>query len=194
MPQYICRICDNNNGWVSPDNSAKETNRSHFGNFSFAYEEWNFNPLLNLRGWQYGWIEGFKPGIGRRTVPAGIHEVLLYVRRNGHAWAVGRIKACENIMGQVGLPFYTEALAAQANSVGASIVVNLHNTQWAVTPTRANPGMLAYTQINFPNIRFRLSDAVILTNPKQICIDYRRYGALEVNSVNGRAKVWNMVP
>lgn len=194
MAQYICRVCENNAWWQHPDNSAHEINRSHFANFSFAYEEWNFSPCLNINGYQYGWIEGFRPGQGRAHVPAGLHDVLLYVRSNGQALAVGRINACENITGNAGRPLYPGPLTAQANAVGANVVANPITGEWTVAPTHLNRGMGAYAQFPLPNVRFKLADANFLQNRIPIPIAYRRYGALLVTPANGRLAVWNMVP
>lgn len=191
MPQYLCRVCDNSSGWVSPTHSATETTYSHFGNFGFGYEEWNFSSLLLIAGWQYGWIEGFKSGPGRRLVMLGLHEVVLYVRRNGQSFAVGKLLACEKLV-PAAAPVYPAALAVQANGVGAAI--SLTGNTWNVSPTAAHPRMPAYAQIPIPNVRFKLKNACLFATPIPLPISFTRYGALLVTPTNGRAAIWSMVP
>lgn len=192
MAQYFCRVCENTNGWVSPTNSARETTSSHHGKFSFGYEEWNFSPHLLIAGWQYGWIEGFRSGPGRRDVAPSYHEVILYVRRNGQSLAVGKIRACEKLASTVAAPAYPAALAREANGVGAMITVVGSN--WSVSPTVVNPGMAAYVQTPLPNCRFKPSDAYLFAVPITIPIPYTRYGALLVTPTNRRAAIWGLVP
>ena len=191
MPQYLCRLCDNSAGWASPTNTATETNSSHFGNFSFGYEEWNFSSHLLKGGWQYGWIEGFNPGPGKRHVAPGSHEVIWYVRRNGQALAVGKL-LCEKLDHSAALPVYPPTLASQASAVGAAITVT--GLTWNISPTIARPRMKAYSQSIRPNMRFRPKDAVLFAKPVLLPIAYTRYGALLVTSTNGRKSLWSMVP
>lgn len=192
MPQYICRVCDNSADWVRPANSATETKFSHFGNFSFGYEEWNFCPQLLIDGWQYGWIEGFNPGPGKRLVAPGSHQVLLYVRRNGKALAVGRLLVCEKLFPSSRLPAYPPILAHQARTVGAAITVV--GSTWNISPTVARPRMQAYSQVPHPNMRFKPEDAVLFAAPMPLPISYTRYGALLVTPTNGRLPIWSSVP
>ena len=78
-------------------------NLSHYGNFGFAYEEWNFgfDPRLFRDEWQYGWVEGFADKPRRLMVPAGSHYVALYTyTRNTQKYHfAGKLK-CENLMPQ----------------------------------------------------------------------------------------------
>lgn len=194
MARYFCRVCDSNNGWVVPSGAAVETRYSHHGNFRFAYEEWNFNPALLVNGWQYGWIEGFKPGPGRRRITCGgPHDVAMYVRRNGQCFFVGKIMGCEVLEFQQHVPpqHYPGNLAVDANNVGASVVVNGHT--WFVNPVINNPKMLAYQNPApgpLANVRFRPSDAKLCKTPTSIPISYTRYGALLVDNDVARKSLW----
>lgn len=192
MPRYFCRVCDSNNGWVTPSGFAHETLRSHYGNFGFAYEEWNLNQLLFLNGFQHGWIEGFKAGRGRRVVPNGVHEIALYVRRNGQCIFIGKIHACENIGNTVNAIAYPVGLIAGINNVGGNAAAI--GPMWDIRPNVRRPQMPAYNQIPKSNMRFKLSDAALCKKPFSININYTRYGALLVDGNAVLDAIWQTLP
>lgn len=191
MARYFCRICDSNNGWEYPSGVARETNRSHYGNFGFAYEEWNFNSALQTNGFQLGWLEGFRDGLGRRIVPHGSHDIALYVRRNGNNYFVGRINGCEKI-NKLGQFPYPATFAADANAVGANVQVVRNG--WYVQPIINNPGMQAHTHFPESNMRFRNEDVALCSNPVVIPIAYTRYGALLAHGNTNLMALWNSLP
>ncbi|WP_155846547.1 hypothetical protein [Aquaspirillum serpens] len=191
MAQFLCRVCDNSSGWVFPTGSARETISSHYGNFGFAYEEWNFNPGLLKNGWQYGWLEAFNPGPGKRLIAPGPHDILLYVWRGGAAFAIGRINKCEKLNVGVGI-VYPHAFVAQANAAGASIKALVSG--WNVTPVVRHPRMQTYSQIPRANMRFSLENANLLNFHIPIPINYTRYGGLLVTPNSQLSQIWNMVP
>jgi hypothetical protein len=108
MGKYYCRLCYSSNNWLMPSRAAAETSQTHFGNFGFAWEEWNFNFSTLINGMKYGWIEGFwtewdsKTGrarakAARPLVEFGSHDVILYTVHRGERHFVGMIRGCEHI-------------------------------------------------------------------------------------------------
>lgn len=194
MTQYFCRVCDSSNGWTKPSAAASETSASHYGNFGFAYEEWNFNPALSVTGWQHGWLEGFKPGPGKRKIEStGPHEVAMYVRRGGSNLFVGKLLACEYLTSSPIHVTYPPILAADANLVGANIVL-VAGGQWSVTPVIRAPRMSIYTHTPVSNVRFRLEDVQICAMPIRLGISYTRFGALKVNGNPILQAEWARLP
>lgn len=193
MPRYFCRVCDSNNGWFAPSGFANETNCSHYGNFNFAYEEWNSNQALQLHGIQHGWLEGFKPMRGRRHVPIGQHDIALYVRRHGKALFVGKILGCENISGLACRVPYPAQFAADVNAIGGNVVVATGNT-WQVQPILQNSKIQNYQQTPYSNMRFPIDSLTLAPRPIQINIGHTRYGALLVDGFQQRDAIWNLLP
>ena len=192
MAQYFCRVCDSNNGWVTPSGFATETLASHHGKYGFAYEEWNFNPLLFINNFQHGWLEGFKSGVGRRLVPYGVHDVALYVRRDGQNWVVGKIINCEKIDSLINSVPYPGSFIPHVNAVGGNALFN--NNQWFVNPKANLPLNFQYNQVSLANIKFSHSDVTIYQTPISTNIAYTRYGALLVNGNQVRSALWQSLP
>lgn len=189
MNRYFCRVCDSSNGWTSPSGFASETGASHFGSFGFAYEEWNFSPSMQLDGWQYGWIEGFQSGIGRRNVPPGPHQVATYFRRSGKNYWAGTFALIEKLPESPQCPFYTPALVQSARSAGANIRIDENGIN--VEPIASGARMKAYTrQYLVPNVRFRVGAFRPAAGLIDTGIAYSRYGPLLVSEDKELAGLW----
>jgi hypothetical protein len=178
---------------------------SHHGNYGFAYEEWNFNPAMQGEdGFQYGWIEGFKSN----GVQCGIvHEVALYVRRNGENIFVGKME-CEKINNGTALG-YPPGFIADANAARVVVLRNrlnpfshapitLQGQNWVVPPIRqaamrngTHPAQ--YIQSSKPNMRFKLNDWRPCRTLPALPFRYPRYRALLVQGA-ARIGYWNNLP
>lgn len=192
MSRYFCRVCDSSNGWLVPSGFAKETKSSHYGNFHFAYEEWNFNQSIRFQGIQHGWLEGFKAMQGHRNVPIGLHDIALYVRRQKKAFFVGKILSCENITDLACRVPYPASFAAHVNAIGGNVAVA--RNIWQVQSVNLNSRNQKYQHTPYSNMRFPIRSVQLVKDPIPINIKYTRYGALLVDGYPQREAIWNSLP
>jgi hypothetical protein len=196
-----------------PSGAAVEVD-THYHHYGFAYEEWNFDFTHLVRGWKYGWIEGFwiepdpvtgrdMPKRGRSLVPFGTHDVALYtfaVTSQGRfrQW-VGRIKECEHIRQLPPVITYNYQQlanrATQANNAGANVQPAGANAwQYHDIRPRSRNRWPTSPFVCSPNIRFKPSSYVSCQNPSAAPVTYNHYGPLLVDGSRQYETIWDNLP
>lgn len=92
----ITRLTFNSNGWVSPSGKERKSNVSglHEADYGFGHEEWLFDFSKKIKGFKYGFIEGFRTKNNKHGGSTYNLQLFTIDRVEKEKYWVGTIKNC----------------------------------------------------------------------------------------------------
>lgn len=164
------RVCWNTNGWTVPSGrKGKSNSPESFENLmGFGFEEWLFNENMNYNDYQYGFLQG----INQDNPSEEILDLDLFaIERTGNASIPHWVASLKNV--QI---LKKDEIKKIVNKLEVKKIFESTFKELNIDP-EIEEKIQSYTDSDFLNIRFKLSDANFPTdkNKTEIDLDLNRF-------------------